>query len=194
MGMLMVSQQKEKATMKENANRRKPLLFVLSALALAAAVAVLMLPAGEASPEQDAQASAAETTLSEQSELYQILTYTRCSHEVTRRLTAPVELYGKTLEEVSALYPDWRITEFSSAGVKMERKPDLFCPDHMVIMPDGAGFLCVYENRYGEAMALVRELEIPLSSLPAAVKEEAEEGVGFSTAEELEMWLEGAES
>ena len=180
--------------MKENAKRPKPLLFVFSALALAAAIAVLMLPQSDAASEPDRQVSLAETVLSEEGELYQTLTYTRCSHEVTRRLTAPVELYGKTLEEVAALYPDWRITEFSAAEVKMERKPDLFCPDHMVIMPDGAGFLCVYENKYGEAMALVRELGIPLSSLPAAVKEEAERGMGFSTAEEMEMWLEGAES
>lgn len=180
--------------MNEKPNRRKPLLFVLSALALAAALTVLMLPKTEAESPMDAQASTGETTLSENGELYQTLTYTRCSHVITRRLTAPVELYGKTLDEVAALYPDWQMTGFSAAQVQMERRMDLFCPDHQVIMPDGAGFLCVYENKYGEAMALVKELQIPLASLPAAVKEEAQHGIGFSTAEELQMWLEGAES
>ena len=174
--------------------KRSTLLFALSALALAATAFALMLPQGDSSSKADTQASAGSVVLSEKSEVYQTLTYTRCAHAVTRRITAPVELYGKTMEEVAALYPEWRITEFSAAGVKMERQPELFCPDHMVLMPDGAGYLCVYENKYGEAMALVRETEIAVSSLPAAVQEEVARGVGFSTAEEMEMWLEGVES
>lgn len=171
------------------------LLLVLSAAALLAVAAVLMLPDQEEAPQmENAQASASTVTLSEKSEVFQTLTYTRCEHTVTRRVTAPVELYGKTLDETAALYPEWRITEFSPAMVKMERRPELFCPDHKVVMPDGAGYLCVYENKYGEAMALVRQLQIPLSSLPSAVQEEARWGIGFSTAEELEGWLESVES
>ena len=96
--------------------------------------------------------------------------------------------------EVAALYPDWRITEFSAVMVRMERQPDMFCPDHMVLMPNGAGYLCVYENKYGDAMALVSELSVELSSLPSAVQEELAYGIGFSTADELEQWLESAES
>jgi len=175
--------------------KRSTLLLAVGALMLAAAAFALMMPERSASSSgADAQASAGGIVLSEESELYQTLTYSRCGHTVSRRVTAPVELYGKTMEEAAALYPEWRITEFSASHVKMDRRPDLFCPDHMVLMPDGAGCLCVYENKYGEAMSLVRETEIMLSSLPAAVQEEAARGVGFSTAEELEMWLEGAES
>lgn len=172
-----------------------PRALALGAAVLAAAAALLMLPAqGEAPQMENAQVSADRITLSEESEIFQTLTYTRCEHTVTRRVTAPVEVYGKTLDEVAALYPEWRITEFSPVMVKMERTPELFCPDHMVVMPDGAGYLCVYENKYGEAMAQVRELGIPLSSMPAAAQEEARCGVGFSTKEELEMWLESVES
>lgn len=144
--------------------------------------------------EGEKQVSTEQTVLSEESEVYQTLFYTRCGHTVTRRMTAPVEAYGKTLEEVSALYGDWQVTEFSPVLVKMEKQPEMFCPDHKVVMPDGAGYLCVYENKYGEAMALVRELQIRLSDLPAAVQEECRMGVGFSTAQEMEMWLEGVES
>lgn len=154
--------------------------------------AALTTPASVEAPSMDA--SAERITLSEQSELYQTLTYTRCEHTVTRRLTAPVELYGLDLDGVAALYPEWRITEFSPVLVKMERRPDLFCPDHMVLMPNGAGYLCVYENKYGDALVLVRELETTLSSLPAAAQEEARHGLGFSTPEELESWLESVES
>lgn len=156
--------------------------------------AVLVSPAAGEAPEADAQVSAERVTLSEQSELYQTLTYTRCEHTVTRRLTAPVELYGLDLEGTAALYPEWRVTEFSPVLVKMERRLEMFCPDHLVLMPDSAGYLCIYENRYGDAMALVNELETPLSSLPSAAQEEARHGLGFSTPEELEAWLESVES
>ena len=173
---------------------RKPhiLMLTLGAAALVAA-AVMVLPSAKEAPQME-QVSAGSITLSQESEVYQTLTYTRCTHTVTRRFTAPVELHGKTLDETAALYPEWRITEFSPAMVKMERRPELFCPDHRVVMPDGAGCLCVYENKYGEAMALVRELGIPLSSLPAAAQEEARYGAGFATEEEMEMWLESVES
>ena len=181
--------------MNENKRRRpKTLALALSAAILVMAAALALPTRGEAPQMENRQASTDTITLSEGSEVYQTLTYTRCSHTVTRRVTAPVELHGKTLDETAALYPEWRITEFSPAMVKMERQPDLFCPDHRVVMPDGAGYLCVYENKYGEAMALIRELGIPLSSLPAAAQEEAQHGIGFSTAEEMEMWLESVES
>lgn len=178
--------------MKET-SRPKAWLMALGTLALlSAAAAVLLVPSPAPLPNQ--QASAERTTLEEGSELLQTLTYTRCEHTVTRRLTAPVELYGKTMEETAALYPEWRITEFSPKMVKMDRQPDLFCPDHMVLMPNGAGYLCVFENRYGDALALVRELELEVKNLPSAAQEEVEEGIGFSTAAEMEQWLESVES
>lgn len=178
--------------MKET-SRPKTWLMALGTLALlSAAAAVLLMPSPAPLPNQ--QASAERTTLEEGSELLQTLTYTRCEHTVTRRLTAPVELYGKTMEETAAMYPEWRITEFSPKMVKMDRQPDLFCPDHMVLMPNGAGYLCVFENRYGDALALVRELELEVKNLPSAAQEEVEEGIGFSTAAEMEQWLESVES
>jgi len=182
--------------MNEKKERKKTgLMLGVSAAVLAAAVLALLLPAQGSAPGMDGrQASAEQTVLSEESELYQTLFYNRCGHTVTRRMTAPVETYGKNLQEVEALYPDWQVTEFSPALVKMERQPDLFCPDHMVLMPNGAGYLCVFENKYGDALALVNELNIPVKNLPAAAQEEVTMGLGFSTAEEMEMWLESVES
>ena len=127
-------------------------------------------------------------------ELMQTLTYTRCTHTVTRRVTAPVEIYGKTLEEVQPLYPEWQITGFSATEVAMARKPDLFCPDHLVLMTGADGRLCVYRIRYGEALALEKQLESEAASLPAAAQEELAEGIGFSTEEALAGWLESMES
>ncbi|MBO5501786.1 MAG: hypothetical protein J6K73_03860 [Clostridia bacterium] len=127
-------------------------------------------------------------------ELLQTLTYSRCSHTVTRRVTAPVEVYGKTLEEVQSLYPEWKITSFSSSEVQMSQRPELFCPAHLVLMTGPDGKLCVFRNKYGDALALEKELSTDVSLLPAAVQEELSEGIGFSTDEELSGWLESVES
>ena len=61
-------------------------------------------------------------------------------------------------------------------------------------MPDASGVLCIFENRYGDALALVRSLDTPLSSLPESLQEELRQGKGFDSVEELERWLENAES
>jgi len=171
-------------------------LILLCFLALTAALALCLLPrsaADEAEPSSPADA-VNEVRLSDRSELIQTLTYTRCEHSLKRRLTAPVELYGLPLADAEALYPSWRITEYGSGQIKMEQRLQMFCPDHMVLMPDGAGMLCVFENKYGDALALVSELNIPVKSLPAAAQEEVQMGLGFSTPEEMEMWLESVES
>ncbi|MBE5801977.1 MAG: hypothetical protein E7319_06785 [Clostridiales bacterium] len=171
------------------------LLFGAAVLLLVLAAAFLPMNAasdGEI-PSQEVGAGD-ENRVVDGAELMQTLTYTRCEHVVTRRVTAPVELYGKTLEEVEPLYPEWQITEFAPSQISMVRRPDLFCPDHVVLMSDPSGKLCVYRNKYGDAMALEKELDTEVKSLPAAVQEELEAGVGFSSDLELTNWLESVES
>jgi len=46
----------------------------------------------------------------------------------------------------------------------------------------------------GIVFSIKRELNIPVKSLPAAAQEEVQMGLGFSTPEEMEMWLESVES
>ena len=70
----------------------------------------------------------------------------------------------------------------------------MFCPDHQVLMPNAAGTLCIYENKYGDALALVSELSVAVSP-PARRSAGGSAGrLGFSTLEELEAWLENMES
>lgn len=184
-----------------NPLKRNTLLLLLSAaVLLAIAAATLLLPGSATAPDELPPAQAVDagdaTRVAEGCELLQTLTYTRCEHVVTRRVTAPAELYGKTLDEVAALYPEWRITEFGASLIKMEQQPDMFCPDHMVLMPNGAGVLCVFQNKYGDGLALVNELDLELSALPSAIQEDLRHGMGmgFSTLAELEQWLESVES
>ena len=174
----------------------RPLLMALGTIALLIAAALLLTPsaATDELPPVQAVDQGEIITPQEGCQLLQTLTYSRCGHTVVRRVTAPVELYGQPLADAENLYPHWRITEFGAKLIKMEQQLQLFCPDHMVIMPDAAGMLCVFENKYGDALMLSRETELKLDSLPAAAREEVEHGLGFSTAEEVEMWLESVES
>ena len=138
---------------------RSPWWLIGAAVLLIAVAAALLWPSESLAPAQEEQTQSAAADqaarLEDGAELFQRFTYTRCDHVVTRRVTAPVELYGKTLEEAQPLYPEWRITEFSPKALRMERQVPLFCPDHQVLMPNAAGTLCIYENKYGDALALV---------------------------------------
>ena len=139
-------------------------------------------------------ASDASARLSAECELLQRVTFSPCGHEMTRRQRLPAELAGMTKDELAAKYDQWVITSFSPAQVSMERALALYCPEHVVLMPDESGQLCIFRNRYGDALALVRELGVPLSDLPDDVQEEVRPGLGFDDEVTLEKWLESVQS
>ena len=76
----------------------------------------------------------------------------------------------------------------------MEQTLALYCPQHVVLMPDEGGMLCVFQNKYGDALALVKELDLLLTELPDDVQQTVRPGKGFDTIEALEQWLEGVDS
>lgn len=70
----------------------------------------------------------------------------------------------------------------------------LYCPDHLVVMPDGAGMLGVYYNEYGDGYALKKQLEVPVGDLTEDLMESIHLGLSFATMQEIESWLETLES
>ncbi len=171
--------------------KRSTTVLSLGALAAAIVLTVCLWPR-EAAPEM--AVTNTDVRLEESSAIRQTIRYTHCNHSMTRRVSAPVEAYGKPLEGVEALYPEWTVTDFSKAEAAMERELNMFCPDHLVVLPNEEGMLCLFENRYGDALVMVRELSVPLSSLPAAEGEVVSHGLAFDTPQEMEMWLESVES
>ena len=133
-------------------------------------------------------------TLAADCQLIQHLSYMPCGPELTRRQVIPTELVGKGRAELEAAYDLWQVTSFASREVVMSQALDMYCPKHVVLMPDASGMLCVFENRYGDALGLVRELNIPLSELPDDLQETLRAGKGFDSEEDLDLWLESNES
>lgn len=181
-------------------------VFLGAAALLAAAVLLIIglyprnaiAPEASGTPSVEGQADpagvAASTKVEEGCELIQHMTYTRCGHELDRRIQLPQELIGKTREDVEAAYDGWQVTEFLPKRITMARRFDLFCADHLVLMPDSSGTLCIYQNKYGDAMVLTQSLDLSLDSLPDAAQEEIRLGKGFDSYSDLEQWLEGMES
>lgn len=179
-------------------DRRQLILGSLTLLAIAALMIVGLTPRTASAPDEDPPAAQAGTDaaalLDESCQVIQHLTYTPCGHELTRRQSLPAELVGKGRADLEAAYDLWQVTSYASTEVKMEQAVDLYCPEHLVLMPDDSGMLCVFRNKYGDALALVTELNIPLTELPDAVQEELRPGKGFATQEEVDLWLEAMDS
>ncbi len=148
------------------------------------------LPPESAANEAGTQPSRVETGC----ELIQRLNYSRCDHNIERRTPLPQELVGKTRQEVETAYEGWQVTEFLPKRITMARLFDMYCSKHVVVMPDESGVLGVFENKYGDAMAFVQSLQMPLSSLPDSMQEEVRQGKGFDSLEDVEAWLENIES
>lgn len=188
----------EKNQIRPTVDRRQLLTGGAMLLGLALLMIVALAPkstADDAAMPDTAQVrSDTQQTTGTDCQLIQHITFTPCGHDLTRRMTIPAELAGKNREAVSAAYDTWQITSFASAEVVMEQSLALYCPEHVVLMPDDGGMLCVFQNRYGDALALVKELDLLLTELPDNLQQTIRQGKGFSTIEELEKWLEGADS
>ena len=169
---------------------------MLAGLALLMAVALAPKSAMDDAVLPDAAQVRTDTqmTTAADCQLIQHMTYSPCGHDLTRRMTLPAELTGKDRSALTAAYDAWQITSFASAEVVMEQTLPLYCPQHVVLLPDESGMLCVFQNKYGDALALVKELDLLLTELPESSQQLVRQGKGFDTIEELEKWLEGTDS
>ncbi len=188
----------EKVEIRPTIDRRQLLTGGAMLLGLALLMIVALAPKSTVDdaelPEIAQVRSDVQMTTNADCQLIQHMTYSPCGHDLTRRMTIPTELAGKNREAMSAAYDTWQITSFASAEVVMEQTLALYCPEHVVLMPDEGGMLCIFQNKYGDALALVKELDLLLTELPDEVQQIVRQGKGFATIEEAEKWLEGADS
>jgi len=187
----------EKADIRPTVDRRQLLTGSAMLVGMALLLFTALMPKStvdDTLPETAQVRSDPQMTTAADCQLIQHMTYAPCGHSLTRRQVIPTELAGQNREALSSAYDAWKITSFASAEVVMEQTLSLYCPEHVVLMPDEGGMLCIFQNKYGDALALVKELDLLLSELPDSVQQAVRQGKGFATIEELEKWLEGADS
>lgn len=165
---------------------------LLLCLALLMALAMIPLRTGE----PDAAETLRDTgkALSAECAVTQQMTYAPCGHRVTRRIPLPAELTGKTLTDLTTAYEGWQVTSYAPDAVEMERTFPIHCPQHIVLQPDESGMLCAWQNKYGDALSLVKTLDVAVNELPESIQDEVRRGKAFDALEALEKWLEGAAS
>ena len=187
----------EETTIRPTVDRRQLLTGGAMLMGMVLLLIVALMPKStvdDTLPETAQVRSDPQMTTAADCQLIQHMTYAPCGHSLTRRQVIPTELAGQNREALSSAYDAWKITSFASAEVVMEQTLSLYCPEHVVLMPDEGGMLGIFQNKYGDALALVKELDLLLSELPDSVQQAVRQGKGFATIEELEKWLEGADS
>ena len=188
----------EKAEIRPTIDRRQLLTGSAMLAGLMLLLIVALVPKSTVDdpvpPEAAQVRSDTQQTTNADCQLIQHMTYAPCGHDMTRRQVIPRELAGKNREAVASAYDTWQITSFASAEVVMEQTLALYCPQHVVLMPDEGGMLCVFQNKYGDALALVKELDLLLTELPDDVQQAVRSGKGFDTIDALTQWLESIES
>lgn len=163
--------------------------------ALIATAAVLLILALFVGWGAGVQPTAQEKqTVEANCQLVQTIHYSRCGHEVTRRIAADREYQGATLGQMQEAFKEWSITSYAPAEIIMSCSLKLYCPEHLVVMPDGAGVLGVYNNEFGDGYALKKQLEVPIGDLTEDVMETIHLGLPFASMQEIERWLETLES
>lgn len=168
---------------------------LLMGLALLMILAMIPLSTQDSTTQDAAQTNLdAAQALSADCAVIQQMTYAPCGHQVTRRTALPGELAGKGRADLTAAYSAWQVTAFSSSEVSMSQTLDMYCPQHIVLMPDEGGMLCAWQNKYGDGLALVKELGVAASDLPDDAQSKARQGKAFDTLDALEQWLESVES
>ena len=130
--------------------------------------------------------------------LHRTIFYAPCSHSVQRREALSSKLSGLSraaLEsEIGSVIPGTAITGFSSSEVDVSVSLDIPCPLHWVLKAANDGVLCIWQNRMGEALEIVRRTEILLSQVSESGREELVSGKIFDDVQSLEGYLESLSS
>lgn len=121
-------------------------------------------------------------------------TFLLCGHTLEKHETGG-ELIGYTLEDITKKYPDARVKELSAERAVIERELERYCPDHVALFVDGSGNLCI--SRTDETdfeQEKVTTLNYDISDLPEDIISQLEEGIIFDNLEQVNAYLENAES
>lgn len=141
---------------------------------------------GETLQEGSTDVATDQVKIRKDTNVIQTMIFSRCNHQVQRRISPPESLIGADFETVKKYYDLWNLASMTTNEVEMERNIDLFCPAHTVLSLDMSGQLVMAENRYGDGMAILKTYEW---KIPQEMRDSLIAGIGFDSREEAEKWL-----
>lgn len=119
--------------------------------------------------------------------------FTQCGHE--RIAKSGADITGYTLPDIIAAYPDCRVTEMSAEHTAIERMLNEYCPEHYLLIWTEENTLSVFhtgeETMHNEELM---QLAVDPASLDSALLEPLRSGIAFDSLEEINAYLEDAES
>lgn len=120
--------------------------------------------------------------------------FSACDHKLTRSIDALPHV-GQTQEEFLLEYRDTEIESFSSSSVRLSSMIVGPCPLHIMLRADETGQLHVYQTS-DESLELISIQTLPIyaASFPQEIAEELYEGIVFDSVDEINAYLENAES
>ncbi|HOF95475.1 MAG TPA: hypothetical protein PLE79_08040 [Clostridia bacterium] len=117
-----------------------------------------------------------------------------CGH-VIEKTEKDGELTGLRLEDIANKYPDCRVLEFDEAHVVISRELERYCPKHYILFLDDNNKLCILHTDEADfEKEVVTVLNYDVSALPEEVLDLLKEGISFASLEEINLYLEDAES
>ena len=120
--------------------------------------------------------------------------FSACDHTVTKSIDS-LPYVGQTREEFLLEFRDAEIESFSSSAVRINSMVVGPCPQHIMLRADDTGQLNVYQTSE-ESLEIVGIQALPMyaASFSQEVGEELYEGIVFDSIDEINAYLENAES
>ena len=118
--------------------------------------------------------------------------YQDCKHTISKEVELPEEMVNLTRKELSELYSDWTIKDFSKNKVVLYRLANGLCDEHFLIN-DENGVVVVYRLDEDYNKSLYEKTDIYTEYLPLQDIERLKEGIYVYTVSDLNSELENLE-
>ena len=184
--------------MREFLKTNQKLLICAAAGLVAGLLLGLAIPAGRAAGNGAEELSEVGrigiVNIVPETKLHFTYQFSGCTHRVEREPDA-LPYVGQTQEEFQKEFPDAMIDSFSAADVQLSWVRVGACPEHVMLKADDLGQLHIYQaNRETLEIESIQTLSLYAASFDAETAEELYEGIVFDTADQVNGYLESAES
>jgi hypothetical protein len=138
--------------------------------------------------------TASEGVITPDTSIFWVSRYSTCSHEKASEQSPESAEIGLTYQQFADKHPGYSLV-VSSGVLRMERTVDQYCPDHYVIKSADDGTIFVYRNLDGnDRLTVVSKLGFTVAAVPDDYKQYITQGIAFGSIEEIEGFIESAET